>query len=89
MEFRLPVLWDGLVDLNGKDPLVDSSAVWVKTGSSDRQRMTERHRRRRRTRVASAVRARIRLRMWLACTGALVVITLGVYFVLGHQAAGG
>jgi hypothetical protein len=90
VEFRLPVVWNGFVDLNGKAPLVDSSAVWARSsgssGSSDRQRTVERHRHRRRTRLPSATRARIRFRIWLACMGALVVMALGVYLMLGgHQ----
>lgn len=73
---------------NGKDPLVDSSAEWEKSEPGDRQRTTERHRHRRRTRLPNATRARIRLKVWLACTGALLVMALSIYLVLGHQAGG-
>jgi hypothetical protein len=38
--------------------------------------------------VHSLVRARIRRNVWLACTGALLVMALGIYFVLGRQAGG-
>jgi hypothetical protein len=73
------------VELNGKAPLGDASAAWTQEPTSERQRTTERHRRRRRTRVRSAIRERIRVRVWLACTGALLAMALGLYLVLGHQ----
>jgi hypothetical protein len=89
MEFRLPVLWVGLVDLHGKDPLVDPAADWAQASGAERHRTVERHRRKRRTRSPSAIRARIRLRIWLACTGALLVMVLGIYLMLGREGGGG
>jgi hypothetical protein len=77
------------VDLHGKDPLVDQAADWAQASGTERQRTVERHRRKRRTRSPSAVRARIRLRIWLACTGALLVMVLGIYLMLGREAPGG
>jgi hypothetical protein len=76
------------VDLNGKDPLVDLSADWVRSASTARHRTAERQRVRRRTRKGSAVRAKIRLRIWIACTGALLVMALVIYLALGSQHAG-
>jgi hypothetical protein len=76
------------VDLNGKDPLVDLSADWVRSASTGRSRTAERQRVRRRTRKGSVVRAKIRLRIWLACTGALLVMALVIYLALGSQHAG-
>lgn len=76
------------MDLNGKDPLVDLSADWVRSASTGRHKTAERQRVRRRTRKGSAVRAKIRLRIWLACTGALLVMALVIYLALGSQHAG-
>jgi hypothetical protein len=76
------------VDLNGKDPLVDLSADWVRSVSTGRQRTAERQRVRRRARKPGAVRAKIRFRIWLACTGALLVMALVMYLALGPQHSG-
>lgn len=76
------------MDLNGKDPLVDLSADWVRSASTARHRTAERQRVRRRTRKGSAVRAKIRLRIWLACTGALLIMAVIIYLALGSQHAG-
>jgi hypothetical protein len=74
------------VELNGKDPLVESSAQWERV---DRPRSAERRRTRRRTRLESHTRARIRLHVWLACTGALLIMAVVLYLTLGHDAASG
>jgi hypothetical protein len=76
------------VDLNAKDPLVDSSSEWLQSSSSERRRSTERHRKRRRARKVSGGRARIRLRMWLACTGALLVMAIVIYLAIGRERGG-
>jgi hypothetical protein len=79
------------VDLNGKDPLVDSSSEWLQaSSSSEHRRSTERHRKRRRARRGggSAVRARIRLRMLLACTGALLAMAIVIYLAIGRERGG-
>ena len=76
------------MELNGKAPPVDASANWTSPSIPERHRTSERHRHRRRARVHSLVRARIRRNVWLACTGALLVMALGIYFVLGRQAGG-
>ena len=34
------------------------------------------------------MRAKIRMRIWLACTGALLVMALVIYLALGSQHAG-
>jgi hypothetical protein len=74
------------LDLNGKDPEVGSASEWVASPGPERVRSTERRRRRRRTRPrANKIRARIRMRMWIACTGALIVMTAVLYYALGHQ----
>jgi hypothetical protein len=76
------------VDLTGKDPLVDPSSEWLRTpSSSEGQRSGERHRRRRRSRKRNDVRAKIRVRMWIACTGALIAMAVGLYLALGRQQA--
>jgi hypothetical protein len=72
------------VDLNGKDPLVDSSAAWAQAASG-RHRISERHRVRRRARKPDDARARIRVRVWLACTGALLAMAVAIYWALGHE----
>jgi hypothetical protein len=81
------------VDLNAKPPAVDSSAEWPQAAASsddeprrdERRRSTERHRVRRRSRKPSAVRSKIRLRMWLACTGALLVMAIMLYLAIGRE----
>jgi hypothetical protein len=73
------------VDLNGKDPLVDSASEWLRSPPPERRRTTERHRTRRRARKVNNIRARIRLRMWLACTGALLVMAIMLYLALGRE----
>jgi len=73
------------VDLNGKDPLVGASSEWLHTQPPERRRTTERHRTRRRSRKANNVRAKIRLRMWLACTGALLLMAGMLYLALGRE----
>jgi hypothetical protein len=75
------------VDVNGKDPLVASSSEWA-VSSSDRHRSSERHRVRRRARRPNDVRAKIRLRMWLACTGALLVMAIVIYLAIGRERSG-
>jgi hypothetical protein len=75
-----------LVDFTGKDPLVDRSADWARLHEQERHRSSERHRVRRRTRVPNPTRSRIRLRVWLACTGALLVMAIGIFLALGHAA---
>ena len=82
------------MDLNGKDPVVDSSLEWLRTSpaergsSSDSHRQPERRRVRRRARKRSDVRSRIRLRVWLACTGALLVMALVMYLAIGRERPG-
>jgi len=76
------------VDFDGKDPLVDASALGPRASDSERNRTTERRRVRRRARVESRTRSKIRLRVWLACTGALLVMALGLWMVLGRDGAG-
>lgn len=76
------------MDVNGKGPLVDPSAEWVRAASSGRHRTTERHRVRRRARRSSAVRAKIRVRMWIACTGALLVMAIVIYLAIGRERGG-
>ena len=76
------------MELNGKGPLVDPSAAWVRSATSERHRTTERHRVRRRARKRSAVRSRIRLRMWIACTGALLVMAIVMYLAIGREHPG-
>jgi len=71
------------VDVNGKDPLVELSSEWMR--SSDRQRSSERHRIRRRARKQNDVRAKIRMRIWLACTGALLVMAIVIYLAIGRE----
>ena len=73
------------MDLKGKDPLVESSAEWMRATSSGRHRMQERHRVRRRARRPNTVRAKIRMRVWLACTGALFVMVLVIYLAIGRE----
>ena len=75
------------MDANGKEPLVELSSEWMRL-SSDRHRSSERHRIRRRARKPNDVRAKIRLRMWLACTGALLVMAIVIYLALGHERPG-
>jgi hypothetical protein len=74
------------VDSNGKGP-VDSSADWFRT-ASERQRSSERHRVRRRARRPNNIRAKIRVRMWLACTGALLVMAIVIYLAIGRERPG-
>jgi hypothetical protein len=76
------------LDLNGKDPLVDASSEWLQASSSVHRRATERHRIRRRARRPNNVRSRIRLRMWLACTGALLVMAIVIYLAIGRERGG-
>lgn len=83
------------MDLTGKDPLVDPSAEWLRAAqsperprSSGRHRTSGRHRVRRRTRKPSDIRSKIRVRVWLACTGALIVMVLAIYLTLGRGAGG-
>jgi len=40
---------------------------------------------RRRSRKVNDVRSKIRLRVWLACTGALLVMTIAIYWALERQ----
>ena len=75
------------MDFNGKDPLVDVSSEWLQS-SSERRRATERHRIRRRARKPNNVRSKIRMRMWLACTGALLVMAIVIYLAIGREHAG-
>jgi hypothetical protein len=75
------------VESNGKDPVVDLSAEWFRA-ASERQRSSERHRVRRRARRPNNIRAKIRVRMWLACTGALLVMAIVIYLALGRERAG-
>lgn len=42
---------------------------------------------RRRTRLKSEIRTKIRMRVWMACLGALIVMTAAIYFVLGREGA--
>jgi hypothetical protein len=75
------------LDFNGKDPLVDVSSEWLQS-SSERRRATGRHRIRRRARRLNNVRSRIRMRIWLACTGALLVMAIVIYLAIGRERAG-
>jgi hypothetical protein len=74
--------------MNGSDPLVDTSSDWARSPSSSGIRTRSRHRKRRRSRRASDVRARIRVRMWIACTGALLVMAAVLYLALGRDRGG-
>jgi hypothetical protein len=89
------------VDFNGKDPLIDPSAEWLRAAeavrhrasgsgasSSGRHRISERHRVRRRSRKPSDIRAKIRVRVWLTCTGALIAMVLAIYLALGRGSGG-
>ncbi|HVX97549.1 MAG TPA: hypothetical protein VHK47_21735 [Polyangia bacterium] len=83
------------MDPNGKDPLVDPSSEWLRAAqsperppASGRHRSSGRHRVRRRTRKPSDIRSKIRVRVWLACTGALIVMVLAIYLALGRGAGG-
>jgi hypothetical protein len=73
------------LDLNEKEPAVGSSSEWLPAPATERVRSRERRRRRRRPSRRSQIRARIRVRMWLACTGALIVMSVALYYALGHQ----
>jgi hypothetical protein len=66
------------------DSFVDSASDEVR---SQPGRPSGRHRRRRRRspKVKSDIRAQIRVRIWLACTGALLVMAAALYLVLGHE----
>jgi hypothetical protein len=75
------------LDFNGKDPLVDVSSEWLQS-SSERRRATERHRIRRRARRPHNVRSKIRVRIWLACTGALLVMAIVIYLAIGRERVG-
>jgi putative protein kinase ArgK-like GTPase of G3E family len=70
------------VALNGNDPLVDAIDP-SRDSDSEQNRRTERRRVRRRTRVVNRVRDKIRVRVWIACTGALIAMALGIYVALG------
>jgi hypothetical protein len=73
------------LDASGSEPLVDSGEAWPRL---ERRRTTERHRRRRRSRKGKPdIRAKIRLRMWIACTGALLVMAGVLYYALGRERA--
>jgi hypothetical protein len=75
------------LDFSGKDPLVDASSEWLQS-SAERRRATGRHRIRRRARRPKNVRSKIRVRIWLACTGALLVMAIVIYLALGRERAG-
>jgi hypothetical protein len=74
------------VELNGEEPLAEPSA---QREHVDRPRSAERRRTKRRTRLESRTRARIRLHVWIACTGALLIMAVMLYLTLGHDAASG
>jgi hypothetical protein len=76
------------VDLNGKGPLIDPSADWLRSPATGRHRSParERQRVRRRMRLPHTTRSRIRFRVWLACTGALLIMAVVIYLALGHEA---
>jgi hypothetical protein len=73
------------LDLNGKDPLVDTTSEWLRVPAAEPRHGTGRHRVRRRARKVNNIRAKIRLRMWLACTGALLMMVIGIYLALGRE----
>lgn len=83
------------MDLNGKDPLIDASAEWLRAAqpgersrSSGRHRISERHRVRRRSRRAKDIKAKIRIRVWLMCAGALLAMVIAIYLALDRRNAG-
>ena len=76
------------MDLNGKEPLHASSSEWPRSTPSARTRTSERRRVRRRARRPNNIRAKIRVRVWLACTGALLVMAVVLYLALGRERPG-
>jgi hypothetical protein len=88
------------MDLNGKSPLVDAAADWVREAVPTSRRASsasssslssppssERQRVRRRVRRGSIVRARVQRRILFACLGALLLMGTIIYFVLQHDGA--